>query len=169
MKAADEKRSNLMLFHGTSKIGAEGILNEGFKNSESGWFGSGVYMSECSSTAFMYTQRNTIYYFQKGKLNFFFVNEVFESEKLLTFEFDNIFDIENNNTPLKNSFNKHIRNFNGKKSPQITQEDYKKDVEGRLYRNVPVHKYSVYDEFVAEANVTIPRYLILIETEKFKQ
>ena len=169
MKAADEKHSNLMLFHGTSKIGAEGVLEEGFKNSESGWFGSGVYMSECSSTEFMYTQRNNNYYSQKGKINFIFVNEVFESEKLLTFEFDNIFDIENNNTPLKNSFNKHIRNFNGKKSPQITQEDYKQDVEGRLYRNVAVHKYSVYDEFVAEANVTIPRYLILIETEKFKE
>ena len=76
MKAAvDGKRHNLMLFHGTSRCGVEGILNEGFEHTKEGWFGSGVYMSECSSTAFGYTHKRNDYS-KKGKINFMFVNEV---------------------------------------------------------------------------------------------
>ena len=45
-------------------------------------------------------------------------------------------------------------------SPQITKDDYKEDVEGRLYRNIGVERASTSDEFVADASVTIPRYLI---------
>ena len=52
--AEGAKRSNLMLFHGTYKGGAAGILREGYRNSGSGWFGKGVYMTDCSDDAFVY-------------------------------------------------------------------------------------------------------------------
>ena len=108
-----------MLFHGTNKQGATGVLNGGFKNSESGWFGSGVYMTDCSYIALTYAAK-----YNEGFCychNFIFVNEVLESEKLQTFEFE-IIDMKDVSTPLKNPFNKHTR----KKSPQKKQSAVKK-------------------------------------------
>ena len=43
----EEHKNNFMLFHGTNFEGASGILHSGFKNSASGDFGSGVYLTEC--------------------------------------------------------------------------------------------------------------------------
>ena len=72
---AEAKDNNLMLFHGTNRKGAVGILKEGFKNSEKGWFGQGVYMTDCSTIA--------LYYSSAGNTdiskNYIFVNEVLES------------------------------------------------------------------------------------------
>ena len=155
----DGKRRNLMLFHSTSRSGVRGILDEGSKHTDEGWFGSGVYMSECSSIAFSYSHKHS--YNSKKCSNFIFVNEVIATEKLQTFEFD-ISDVKNHNTPLKNPFNKHI----GKLSTQLTQKDYNEDGDGRRYRNIAVDSSSMFDEFVAKASVTIPRYLILVETKK---
>ena len=52
-------KNNLMLFHGTNKEGVVGILKEGFKNSPKGWFGQGVYMTECSGEALVYSHLHT--------------------------------------------------------------------------------------------------------------
>ena len=84
VEAVEVKRNNLMLFHGTSRNGVRGILKEGFKNSTSGWFGSGIYMTDCADVAFGYsTSRN---HSVNSKLyNSIFVNEVLESQKLQTF------------------------------------------------------------------------------------
>ena len=164
MKTADEKRNNLMLFHCTSDYGAMGILDRGFRNSRRGWFGSAIYMTENSHISYVHAVK----YNKRACLDkadsFIFVNEVLESEKLQTFEFD-IFKVKDHDTPLQNSFNKHIRPT----SRQISRENYKKDQEGRLYRNIANDRVSSQDEFVAEASVTIPRYLILVETEKIKK
>ena len=49
-------KNNLMLFHGTkNKETAASILKEGFKNSLKGWFGRGVYMTDCPDFAMGYT------------------------------------------------------------------------------------------------------------------
>ena len=53
-ETVDEKSNNLMLFHGTSQESAAGILKNGFKNSEEGFFGKGVYMIESSEIAYFY-------------------------------------------------------------------------------------------------------------------
>ena len=63
--------------------------------------------------------------------------------------------------PLENQFNKHIYML----APQATDDDYREDVKGRKYRNIAHDATSAYDEYVAEANVTVPRYLILFEAE----
>ena len=74
---SSEKRSNFMLFHGTNQKGVEGILKEGFKNSKKGWFGQGVYMTDCSCVAQGYCLDDDF-------KTHVFVNEVFDSEKLKT-------------------------------------------------------------------------------------
>ena len=159
-ESAQEKNNNLMLFHGTNRKGAVGILKEGFKNSRTGWFGRGVYMTDCSEMAYMYSKGA-----DKGisKMCYIFVNEVLESERLQTFEIDDSKFTGDVDTPLKNPFNKHIH----ESSPQITEENYKEDHKGRKYRNIEHENTSVFnyssafDEYIAEESVTIPRYLII--------
>ena len=153
IKSVGGKRNNLMLFHGTTRTRAAGILKEGFKNSKRGWYGKGVYMTECSEVAFSYSLLNTVDYT-------IFVNEVLESEKLQTFEIGYVTgDID---TPLENPFNKHIHTS----SPQVTEENYKEDHNGRKYRNIGHDDRSICDEYVAAEGVTIPRYLILFEDKR---
>ena len=41
VKNEGKKSNNLMLYHGTNQKGVTGILKEGFRNSEKGWFGKG--------------------------------------------------------------------------------------------------------------------------------
>ena len=165
MEGDERKRNNLMLFHGTHKSGAIGILNEGFKNSKQGWHGSGVYMTECSYIAHGYAT-NKIDIGLDIDNNFIFVNEVLESEKLQTFVYNSTLDMRDNDKTLSNPFNKHVH----KKSThiKITEENYKKDFEGRKYRNVEIGSKEILDEFVAESSVTIPRYLIILKEEKIK-
>ena len=38
VKTVIKKINNLMLYHGTSQKGVTGVLKEGFRNSEKGWF-----------------------------------------------------------------------------------------------------------------------------------
>ena len=156
-KTVNEKNNNLMLFHGTSEKGAISIFKDGFRNSEKGWFGKGVYMTDCSYTAFYYSTniqgktKNT-----NARSYYIFVNEVLESEKLQTFEFDpeNKKDVS---TQPKHQFEKHIY----KSSPQPTEKDFIVDLEGRRYVNTP--KRYLTDEYIAEASVTIPRYLVQLK------
>ena len=54
--SVNEKRNNLMLFHGTNDKGVESILKKGFKYSEKSWFGKGVYMTDCSTVAVSYSR-----------------------------------------------------------------------------------------------------------------
>ena len=74
----NDKRNNLMLFHGTTMKGVEGILKQGFKNSKKGWFGQGVYMTDCSDKAQDYCTDDDD---DCGDC-YIFVNEVLNSEKL---------------------------------------------------------------------------------------
>ena len=46
---------------------------------------------------------------------------------------------------------------------QAAEEDYRKDALGRRYRNVDHDDESELDEFVADENIVIPRYLIKIK------
>ena len=78
VKTEGKKSNNSMLYHGTSEKGVTGILKEGFRNSEKGWFGKGVYMTDCSEIALNYNKKFNVF-----AHNFYtFVNEVLESEKL---------------------------------------------------------------------------------------
>ena len=159
-KAVNVNYNNLMLFHGTSEKGATGIFKEGFKNSERGWFGQGVYMTDCSDVAFDYSS-NYYNWNCSRSLIYIFVNEILESEKLQTFKFESTLYMNDNYDELEHQFIKHMH-YN---SPPLTKKNYKVDLLGRKYRNVKVDDNSLTDEYVADESITIPRYLIVFKIE----
>ena len=158
VKNEGKKSNNLMLYHGTNQKGVTGILKEGFRNSEKGWFGKGLYMTDCSEVALGYSNKDMNSYDRY----FVFVNEVLESEKLQTFNSDSK-DITDVSIKTKHQFKK----YTNKSSPQPTIGDYIVDFEGRRYVNTP--KRSSSDEYIAEASVTIPRYLIVQKRKQNRQ
>ena len=151
---SSEKRSNFMLFHGTNQKGVEGILKEGFKNSKIGWFGQGVYMTDCSCVAQGYCLDDDF-------KTHVFVNEVFDSEKLKTKpqkkKLHNVYGACDQDTMPEHPFEKHVYDD----SQQPSEEDYKEDSVGRKYRNVAHDSKSIYDEYLADETITIPRYLFI--------
>ena len=153
-KVMEGKRGNLMLFHGTNYKGATAIFKEGYKNSRFGWFGTGVYMTDCSTTAMSYAEKSFYDHFV-------FVNEVLRSETLQTFEHKTFDHKESHDTVPEYPFEKHVL----EKSAQAAEKDYREDGCGRKYRNVPNDYTSALDEYVAHESITIPRYLIKVEPE----
>ena len=177
------KSSNLMLFHGTSEKGVAGILETGYRNSEAGDFGRGVYLTESPDLASIYSAgRNPAPNIGK-KTNFIFVNEILESQKLKTifhhdlsllsirdpmyrysfrYLMDESHDIEF--TKFVNKLNMDVSEEQYRKDRlEKADEEYRKDHLGRRYRNTAVDKKSKLDHFVADCQVTIPRYLIVYE------
>ena len=156
-----------MLFHGKSRKNASGILQYGYKNSEEGLFGAGVYNTECTDQAIHYSDNQTIkqggYY--ESEL-FVFVNEMLNSEEWerITFRDYNSYYVN----PLTNSPGLHLSKYHRHvNSPKPTVEDYKRDVNGRKYRCTATSKWSLCDEFVADSSLVKPRYMIkLIATRK---
>ena len=147
-----EQQNNLMLFHGTNCKGVEGILTEGFKNSKEGWFGKGVYMTDCSSRARFYSTGKS-----KDCCDYMFVNEVFKSDSLQTIQHNNGI-MGDHDFKSKHQFEKHTF----EKSQQLTDKDFKKDSLGRKYRNVAVSLKGQYAEYLADESLVVPRYLIVI-------
>ena len=125
----DEKSNNFMLFHGTDSKGVKGVLKKGFRNSKYGWFGKGVYMTDCSDVAMNYCYIRNARAFLTHTKGYIFVNEVIESEKLKTIKHED-FDFIDNDSKPENQFEKHVL----KESQQANEKDYKEDVQGRKYR-----------------------------------
>ena len=156
---------NLMLFHGTDKDGVYGVLKKGFVNSPSGKFGEGVYMTDCSNTAYSYGCGKSLYRHKSHV--YFFVNEVYGSEGLQTIEHDYFYGLGGVATEIVHPFCKHIVRY----TPQPGESDYKLDAQGRKYRNA-MHvsrcllKNSALDEYVADESIVVPRYLVAIDIYK---
>ena len=169
------KSSNLMLFHGTSEKGVAGILKTGYRNSARGRFGRGVYLTESSDVASVYSGRGN-----HENDYFMFVNEILESQKLRTvFHEDSSVQSTLNSrhmysffTPVDELRDVEFTKYVNKSNMKIGEEQYKKDrlekaeqnygkdVLGRRYRKTAVDWKSITDNFVADCRVTIPRYLI---------
>ena len=114
----------------------------------------GVYKTDCLEVATDYSFRADL---NSSDRYFIFVNEVLESEKLQTFtiDYDEVCERREVITRPKHQFEKHI----SKSSLMPTEKDYILDFEGRRY--VKITKRSFDDEYIAEASVVIPRYLIV--------
>ena len=164
-----------MLFHGTGKESVAGILETGYTNSVKGDFGRGVYLTESSDSASIYAGGRS-----PEKPYFMFVNEILESQKLQTVFHENLslltardptyrlefkrlmdesYDVEF--TKFVNKLKMEISEEQYKKDRlEKTEEKYRKDLLGRRYRNTAVDHKSLPDHFVADCQVTKPRYLI---------
>ena len=164
LTALDEKRNNLMLFHGTIEKGVDSILKEGFKNSEKGWFGRGVYLTDCSCVAYNYSGvKSSITKGYHSDYVYVLVNEVLGSEKLQKKPQEFVYEDESEDEEPQDHdaepdhpFVKHVYD----EELQAAEEDYRKDALGRRYRNVNHDDESELDEFVADESIVIPRYLI---------
>ena len=91
-----------------------------------------------------------------------FVNEVLESHILQATEYEiSVASLpKDNDTIHENKFNM----YKTKKAPLPINANYKRDKEGRKYRNVEHCDESNCVEYVADESVTIPRYLIVVVT-----
>ena len=157
----EDKSNNLMLFHGTDERGVEGILQNGFKNSKEGYFGEGVYLTESVSVAYWYP--HSFFHFYKKK-HIIFVNEVLGSEKLKLEFNENYWRLKDVSTPIEIPLTKYME----KSSVKKCEENYIKDPKRRRYRNVQVDMSSYKDEFVADCNVVLPRYLVVYQYDNTK-
>ena len=158
-----------MLFHGTSRENARGILQYGYKNSEKGYFGGGVYNTECTGRAIFYSERKSSlqagYYGSKPNNLFVFVNEVLNSEEWKSTSFRDYGSYSYNQ--LKNSPGRHLSKYHKHvNSPKPTVEDYKRDKKGRKYRCTATSKWSMLDEFVADSSLVKPRYMIKLKATR---
>ena len=184
------KSSNLMLFHGTSKKGVAGILETGYTNSVKGDFGRGVYLTESSDLASIYSGGRNPSPNEGRKINFMFVNEILESQKLQTVFHENLSLLTSfTRDPiymysfrrlLDKSHDVEFTKFVNKSKMEISEEQYKidrlekaeqeyrKDHLGRRYRNTAIDRKSLPDHFVADSQVTIPRFLITFERNEYQ-
>ena len=78
---SEDKSNNILLFHGTNVSSAVGILEKGFKPSNKGLYGPGVYLTASSNLAMQFSSYKS-QKSDKKKEFVVLVNEVLDSEKL---------------------------------------------------------------------------------------
>ena len=165
----EEYSGNLMLLHGTSDINATEILKKGFVNSQYGYFGKGLYMTECSDMACHYSNRKMSWKPEsryETVTNCIFYNEVIGSQYLDIKKYDSYMDLKN----IFDHANHPFRKYMHKSSPEtIKQFDYTTDDQARYYRCKKMTASSLADEYVADAVLIKPRYLILLKVKVDKK
>ena len=159
-ETSEQKSDNLMLFHGTSRVNAVGILEEGFKPSSRGKHGPGVYLTDISSCAGDYSLKkclkNVLNPYSKDLLMFIFLNEILESEKIEEI----VVEIEipgKTASPRKHQFEKYVKKGTAKKHSDDTHEQ---DSNGRKLRTFAPSEAERKNYFVCHEKFVVPRYLI---------
>ena len=154
----NETKHSLWLLHGTDEIAVGGILQEGFKDSNKGTFGKGVYLTDCSSIAYSYALGKVKPKSADWKEKvYIFIVEVINAEKLVCMNYN-----ENDNGLSKDTINKHVTKFT---TGQLKLSGYgirSYDTQLIKHRTKVHDPKSTLDIFVAKPSVTIPKYLIAI-------
>ena len=157
------KQNNKLLFHGTNIDSGLGILEEGFKPSSRGKFGSGVYLTASSRCAVKYSVSKTCehYGINKSKtlppdvlLNII-VSEVLESNKLKL----EVIECKKNKgcKPRTHQFEKYI--VKGTAEADL-DDTYEEDSNERQIRTSREKQQDYWNHYVCHENFVIPRYLI---------
>jgi hypothetical protein len=158
------KLGECMMLHGTSFDCSRKILNQGFKNSAYGYFGSGVYLTESIDIAVHYSIRKTLKDWQRPHSEskciktYVFVNEVVEPKSLKVEKYGRYFELKQISTAPKHPFVKHMHQCSPDRKVQI-------DARGRACRKI--QGLSLLDEFVADCSLVKPRFLIEIDPSGF--
>ena len=161
------QEGNLMLYHGSKE--ANSILKSGFENSPFGFFGPGVYMTECPDVATMYADHK-LGTGESQKDRWVFLNETLISSKemkTVNFEQYSKMDKESKEKNNKFAFTRYAKD----NSPDLNfTRDFVKDKAGRLHRKAPIDCNSVDDEYILDTTNIKPRFLFLLEgVEKNKE
>ena len=77
---------------------------------------------------------------------------------------ENYWRLKDVSTPIEIPLTKYME----KSSVKKCEENYIKDPKRRRYRNVQVDMSSYKDEFVADCNVVLPRYLVVYQYDNTK-
>ena len=139
-----QKSDNMLLFHGTNRKNAIGILEEGFRPSTNGRYGPGVYHTSVPDTAHFYSFSGTNLYKienngeEQNVLLCVFVNEILDLEKL-------------------KKGTKYIVNGTGKNDLYKT---FEKDSNGRKIRTFQTVGRDYFSHCVCNKKFVIPRYFI---------
>ena len=156
---------SLLLLHGTNKSNVEGILKEGFKPSQNGNFGPGVYLTNCCSIASGYSK---CYINDDGMaklVKYILINKVKQvEESSRKYEGDNIFQDYINQKPIVQTFNVlKYKQVKIKEDPIQTTYDSKnnKIIQGTF--RICGESANVV---LAHHDLVIPTYLIEIQDEK---
>ena len=159
-ETSEQKSDNLMLFHGTTCDSSIGIIEEGFKPSNQGIYGPGVYMTENSRLAEMYSMHKRYMNLSnsnvKGGFMFIFLNEILQSEKIEKIEVEKHIKGKTA-SPRKHQFEKYVIKGTAKKH---SVETYEQDSNGRKLRTYAPGKAGTNNYFVCHENFVVPRYLI---------
>ena len=162
-KTDDEQTNNKMLFHGTTVENTVGILENGFKNSEKGKYGKGLYMTWCSDTAIIYSDIRTSKLKKDIKKHCVFINEVLNSKDMKKEYQLKVF--REDQKKMEHPFIYFIDIVGD--ALEENEENFKKDEKGRIYRFAPFG-YLNSDEYRADASVVIPRYYLEFESTRNK-
>ena len=157
----EEHKDNLMLFHGTTDTNSWGILQKGFRISkkENGYFGAGLYMTECSDVAMLYSNLSNSNKKPSENLLYVFLCEVLNSKEMQTISFAKY---EPQTDPIQHAFTRYAH----LNSPKPTENDFIHDEKGRRYRYTPISNYSMDDEFmVQDASFVKPRFLFELKVK----
>ena len=150
----EKKGKNLMLFHGTGCKGVAGILEKGYLSSESGSYGPGIYLTNCSNLA----QAKSLKRNDENK-SFVFVNEILSSKYLSSVPSrKKPVEKEKSIACKENTFQKYVDQY----TKRIKKSDFIADSEGRkISKSSYKHEYySDHSIFRAHENMVIPRYLV---------
>ena len=148
----NNNKNNVVLYHGTSFDNSAGILQNGFRISQRGHYGQGVYLTECTDLAIHYSRRQNNISGSNEK-NYVFMNEVVTKKHLITCVFP--IPPKSKTSPLTYSFTKYYF----KRSINENKKHYIFDSNGLKYRSSPVNIWSSMDEYVTAADSLKPRYL----------
>ena len=137
--------SKILVFHGTPRKNVPGILTSGFKSTEFGRFGPGVYHSNFFTKSLRYSS------YLGGKEDFFvFVNEL--PFKYLSENF------------VEESLETYCCKYLCSDDQQL--EEYERDSDGSFI-NIAVDRIDDHPEFVASSNIVVPKYLVhAVEVKK---
>ena len=141
--------SNILVFHGTPRKNVSSILTSGFKSTEFGRFGPGVYHSNFFTKSLRYSSNSFKLLGNKEEF-FVFVNELpfkYLSKKI-----------------VEESLETYCCKYLCSDDQQL--EEYERDSDGSFI-NIAVDRIDDHPEFVASSNIVVPKYLVhAVEVKK---
>ena len=162
----ESKTSNLskfLLLHGTKAPNVEGILKTGYKPSQSGYYGPGVYLTDSFKYAHVYAKCFAQEQGMVKKFSYFFVNQINQTDvRGRTDKFRPTISYKKylDNKPIVKVFSEYKKSFTFGELPQIDGRN------GNILQGTfQLGKLEKEKIILAHHDLIVPSYLIEIEEE----
>lgn len=148
-----------LVMHGCPLNKAKSILEHDlFRNSAEGYFGSGVYNTHCADLAFYFSRRND-WKSREKVWSTILISEVRTEKKALEKVYKSYWGRQNVNHQM---IEKYVH-YKNSKSPKNKNPVFDKDEQNRRFRITPFEQNELCDEFLVDASILFPRYVIAIQ------